>query len=427
MGDVSIIGLDIAKNSFQAHGADASWRGSLSQRSSAEDGCCPFSRPNRPAWWRWRRVAGRIIGGRESWPRLGHTVRLIPPAYVKPFVKRQKNDAADAEAICECRAAAEHAVFTPVKDEEQQASGVVFPRARPAGAPADPDHQRPCGAIWPEYGHAAAKGVPHVARLIERIEDPDTALPQAARSVLRVLVTTLHSLNEQIGVLDTEIARRAKVDPLARRLMTIPGVGPVVATAIVALAPDPRTFKAGRHFAAWVGLTPRQKSTGGKQRLGAISRMGERTLRRLLTIGASAVVKQALLRGAGQGSWLAQMLARKPRDAGHRRPGQQDRPNRLGADGQRRRLSSSGRGGLRPVAPARASRRRRSEGTYGATVGETGSGKPELSTALQARSGDLDPIRELPYRPAANHRRITGRTDGSIRLRVQTIPKLHLR
>ena len=125
---------------------------------------------------------------------------------------------------------------------------------------------------------------------------------------------TLRALDEQVAVLDVEIARRAKQDPVARRLMTIPGVGPVTAsTAIVALAPAPEAFKRGRDFSAWLGLTPLQRSTGGKQKLGQITKAGERTLRRLLVIGASAVIKQALLRGAPAGSWLAQMLARKPR------------------------------------------------------------------------------------------------------------------
>ena len=128
-----------------------------------------------------------------------------------------------------------------------------------------------------------------------------------------MLVASLRALEAQVAELDVQIAQRAKADPVARRLLTIPGIGPITATAITALAPPTEAFTAGRHFAAWIGLTPKERSTGGKQKLGSISKMGERTLRRLLTIGASAVVKQAVLRGAPAGSWLAQMLARKPR------------------------------------------------------------------------------------------------------------------
>jgi transposase len=138
-------------------------------------------------------------------------------------------------------------------------------------------------------------------------------LPESARAIFRVVVATLTSLEENIAVLDAEITRRSKEDPVARRVMTIPGVGPISATAIAALAPPAETFRTGRDFAAWLGLTPLQKSTGSKQRLGATSKMGERTIRRLLIIGASAVVRQACVRGAPAGSWLARMLARKPR------------------------------------------------------------------------------------------------------------------
>jgi transposase len=151
-----------------------------------------------------------------------------------------------------------------------------------------------------------------VPALIEQIEDPNCQLPESARIILRVLIASLKSLDENIAVLDVEIGRRSKEDTVARRLMTIPGVGPITATAIVALSPAAETFKSGRDFAAWLGLTPLQKSSGGKQRLGATSKMGERTLRRLLIIGSSAVVRQACKRGAPAGSWLARMLARKP-------------------------------------------------------------------------------------------------------------------
>src|SRR6516165_344792 len=132
------------------------------------------------------------------------------------------------------------------------------------------------------------------------------------RVILKLLVDTFTALEAQIAELDAEIRQRSKSDPTARRLMTIPGVGPIASTAITALVPAAEGFPAGRHFAAWLGLTPLQKSTGGKQKLGAVSKRGERTIRRLLIIGASAVVRQASRRGAPKGSWLAQMLARKP-------------------------------------------------------------------------------------------------------------------
>jgi transposase len=242
---------------------------------------------------------------------LGHTVRLIPPAYVKPYVKRQKNDMADAEAICE---AAQRPTmrFVPVKDEAQQANGVVF-RARDLLVQQRTQCINALRGHLSEYGYVVPQGITHADALIAHVEDPDTALPASARMVLKVLIATFRALERQIQELDTEVKRRAKADPVARRLMTIPGVGPIVATAITALVPAPEGFRAGRDFAAWLGLPPLQKSTGGKQRLGAVSKRGERTIRRLLIIGASAVIKQACLRGAPAGSWPAQMLRRKPR------------------------------------------------------------------------------------------------------------------
>lgn len=309
MGEVSTVGLDIAKSIFQAHGADASGE-VLFRKKLGRSRLLGFFSGLPPCVVAMEACAGAHHWGREL-TRLGHTVRLIAPAYVKPFVKRQKNDAADAEAICEA-AQRPSMRFVPVKDDAQQASGVVF-RARDLLVRQRTQIINALRGHLAEYGWVVPKGVPHVERLIARIEDPGEVLPAGARQVLQVLVATLRGLDEQIAVLDTEIAHRAKSDPIARRLMTVPGIGPITATAVIALAPAPQTFRAGRHFAAWLGLTPRQRSTGGQQKLGSISKMGERTLRRLLTIGASAVVKQAVLRGPPAGSWLAQMLARKPK------------------------------------------------------------------------------------------------------------------
>jgi transposase len=305
VGEVSTVGLDIAKSIFQAHGADGLGE-VLFRKKLGRGRLLAFFASLPPCVVAMEACAGTHHWGREL-AKLGHTVRLIPPAYVKPFVKRQKNDAADAEAICE---AAQRPTmrFVPVKSEAQQASGVVF-RARDLLVRQRTQITNAIRGHLAEYGYVAPKGVCYVERLIEQIG----SLPDAAQPALRGLVQALRALDQQVAQLDREIARRAKEDETARRLMTIPGIGPVTAAALAALAPDPQAFRCGRDFSAWLGLTPLQKSTGGKQKLGQITKAGERTLRRLLVIGASAVIKQALLRGAPAGSWLAQMLARKPR------------------------------------------------------------------------------------------------------------------
>ena len=311
MLEVSIIGLDIAKHVFQAHGADASGHAVFSKKISRPKVLSFFS--SQPACT----VALEACGGAHHWARelvkLGHTVRLIPPAYVKPFVKRHKNDAVDAEAICEA-AQRPNMRFVAIKSEEQQASAVVF-RARDLLVWQRTQIINALRGQMTEYGWIAPKGPSHMTTLADLIDDNGMAssLPEAARAVFRVMLDTLKVLDGQIAELDKEIARRAREDVTVRRLMTIPGIGPITATAIAALAPSAETFAKGRDFAAWLGLTPLQKSTGGKQKLGSISKMGERTLRRLLIIGSSAVVLHASKRGAPKGSWLEQMLARKPR------------------------------------------------------------------------------------------------------------------
>jgi transposase len=202
--------------------------------------------------------------------------------------------------------------FVPLKDEAQQANGVVF-RARDLLVRQRTQCINALRGHLAEYGHVFPQGITHASTLIAQVEDPETALPGSARAILKVLIATFEALGTQIEELDAEIARRAKADPVARRLMTIPGIGPIAATAITALVPAPEGFRAGRDFAAWLGLTPVQKSTGGKQKLGAVSKMGERTIRRLLIIGASAVIRWAGRRDAPTGPWLARMLARKPK------------------------------------------------------------------------------------------------------------------
>lgn len=309
MGEVITIGLDIAKQVFHAHGADALGATIFSRRITRAKLVGFFASQPRCV------VAIEACGGSHHWARelgrLGHEVRLIPPPYVKPFVKRQKNDASDAEAICEA-AQRPGMRFVTVKDEAQQASSTVF-RARDLLVRQRTQLINSLRGLLAEYGWVAPKGLFHIAGMMKRIEDPSCGLPESARSVFLVMIDSVKALDAQIAGLDRVIARRAKEDPVARRLMTIPGIGPITATALVALAPPPQSFRSGRDFAAWLGLTPLQRSTGGKQKLGAISKMGERTLRRLLIIGSAAVVLQASKRGAPAGSWLSQMMARKPR------------------------------------------------------------------------------------------------------------------
>ena len=310
MSEVTTIGLDIAKTVFHAHGADASGRAQFSRKISRGKLLQFFAMQPRCT------VVLEACGGAHHWAReltrLGHEAKLIPPAYVKPFVKRNKNDAVDAEAICEA-AQRPSMRFVAIKSEEQQASGLVF-RTRDLLVRQRTQLINAIRGHLTEYGWVAPKGPSHVAMLGDLLEgELGASIPPAARTMFRTMLDLLEVLNERIGDLDKEIARRAREDETARRLMTIPGVGPITATAITALAPPAETFAKGRDFAAWLGLAPRQHSTGGKQKLGSISKMGERTLRRLLIIGSSAVVLQASKRGAPQGSWLEQMMARKPR------------------------------------------------------------------------------------------------------------------
>jgi transposase len=226
-------------------------------------------------------------------------------------VKRQKNDMADAEAITEA-AARPTMRFVAVKSAEKQASGMVF-KTRDLLVRQRTQTINALRGHLTEHGIIAPQGVFHVGRLAAEVENVNSHLPSIVIELCTLLLRHIATLDRQIAALDRRVRDRAREDETARRLMSIPGVGPVCATALEALSPPPETFARGRDFAAWLGLTPRQNSSGGKARLGRISRMGQRDLRRLLIIGAMAVVRWAARRGAPAGSWLARMMARKPR------------------------------------------------------------------------------------------------------------------
>ena len=230
---------------------------------------------------------------------------------MKPFVKRQKNDAADAEAIAEA-ASRPTMRFVAVKSEEKQALGMAF-RARDLFVRQKTQTINAVRGHLAEYGVIAPKGTAHLDRLNQVVADPDGGLPVAVVALARLLLDQIATLKEKIDVLEAEIRARVRHDDVASRLTTIPGIGPICAAAMEAFAPPPETFSKGRDFAAWLGITPRQHSSGGKERLGRMSKMGQRDLRRLLITGAMAVVRWAVRKGPLDGSWLARMLHRKPR------------------------------------------------------------------------------------------------------------------
>ena len=309
MSEIITVGLDLAKNVFQVHGADGAGRAVLRKKLSRSQ-VLKFFKQLEPCV-----VAMEACGGSHYWGReivnLGHDVRLIPPAYVKPFVKRQKNDMADAEAIFEA-AVRPTMRFVPVKSEDIQGAAMVF-RVRELLIRQRTQAINALRGHLAEFGQVVPQGATNAAKLVAIVEDPESSLPADARTTLNVLIASLSNLKAEIKKLDAEIARRAKENEVARRLMTVPGIGPLIATAIVALAPPADTFRKARDFAAWLGLVPRQHSTGGKQRLGATTKMGERSLRRLLIIGAnSVVIKRHSHRDAQPGTWLGNLLSRKP-------------------------------------------------------------------------------------------------------------------
>ena len=305
----TMIGVDLAKNVFQLHGA--SMTGEVKFRKKLTRPQFMAFMADHPA----SVVVMEACGSASYWARelskAGHEVKLIAPQYVKPFVKRQKNDAADAEAIVVAAQRPEMR-FVPPKTEEQQARAVLF-RARERLVHQRTELSNALRAVLYEYGHAVPQGSVHLKRIVEIIEAETCDLPELAREEARDLLEQIAEKTGRIEAKTRKIAAQAALTPTARRLQTMPGVGPMTALAVEAFAPAMETFKCGRDFAAWLGLVPRQMSSGGKERLGRISKAGQSDIRRLLIIGAMSRLNWMGARSIREGSWLDRLRARKPK------------------------------------------------------------------------------------------------------------------
>jgi transposase len=303
---ITTIGLDLAKHIFQVHGVDAD--GAAVEKRRLRRGQVLTYFAKLPACV----VGMEACATAHFWGRelrnLGHDVRLIPPQYVKPYVRRGKNDAADAAAICEA-VSRPHMRFVPIKSVEQQ-SLLVMHRARDLLVRQRTQLINAIRGHLAEFGLIQAQGVSNVARLLRDMRE-DIVVPEPARVVIELFAEQLGALEERIDLIEARLAAWHKASEVSRRLATIPGIGPIIATAITATVADPSAFRSGREFAAWLGLTPTQRSTGGKQRLGRISRKGDQYIRRLLIIGAQTVLLRS--KAAKANAWIQGLLARCPR------------------------------------------------------------------------------------------------------------------
>jgi transposase len=306
---VTTIGLDIAKNVFQVHGVDA--RGRVVLRKRLARGRVLGFFANLP-----RCLVGlEACGGAHYWARelraLGHEVRLMPPQYVKPYVRTNKHDAADAEGCCEA-VQRPGMRFVPIKSEQQQAT-LMLHRVR------DQLIGQRTATINALRGHLAELGIvapqrqAGVRQLLAALGDlEDARIPPLAREVLQLLATQLRDLAERLAELDRRLVALTRSDPICRRLAEVPGVGPVIATAFAATVPDMAAFRSGRHLAAWLGLVPREHGTGGKHRRLGLSKRGDGYLRRQLIHGARAVVKVSPGHTGRLWSWINGLRARRP-------------------------------------------------------------------------------------------------------------------
>ncbi|HXV08415.1 MAG TPA: IS110 family transposase [Burkholderiales bacterium] len=306
---VTTIGLDIAKNVFQVHGVDEHGKVVLRKPLRRAQVLTFFA--NLPAC----RIGLEACAGAHHWARrlaaLGHEVRLMPPQYVKAYVKTNKHDAADAEACCEA-VQRPGMRFVTIKSEHQQAT-LLLQRVRDQLIGQRTATINALRGHLAEFGIVAAQRQAGLRQLLAILGDLDDArIPPLAREVLHTLVAHLRQLEERIAELDRRLVARACTDPVCRALCEVPGVGPVIATAFAATVPDAGAFRSGRHLAAWLGLVPRQHATGGKPRQLGLSKRGDGYLRRQLIHGARALLKVSPGRTGRLWSWLNALRARRP-------------------------------------------------------------------------------------------------------------------
>jgi transposase len=309
MSEITAIGLDTAKSVFQVHGVDGNHQTVL-RRQLKRRQVLPFFAKLPPCLIGIEACSASHHWSREL-SRLGHTVRLIPPRYVKPYVKSQKNDAADAEAICEALTRP-HMRFVTTKSREQQAM-LMLHRTRHLLVRQRTATINAIRAHLVEFGIVAGIGRNGVEALLQVIaNESDKRVPDIARDCLLVLGAQLERLKAQIRALDAQLLAVHRANELSRRLEAIPGIGPRVATALVASIADPTAFRSGRQMAAWIGLVPKQNSSGGKEKLGGVTKAGDRYLRSMLMIGALSVIKRVKQLGYTHRPWLAELIARRP-------------------------------------------------------------------------------------------------------------------
>jgi|SRR5208282_80490 len=305
---ISTLGLDLAKHWFQVHGVDAAGLVGVRRRLRRGEVLAYF-RSLEPCLVGMEACATAHYWAREL-SALGHQVKLMPPAYVKAYVKRNKNDAADAEAICEA-VMRPSMRFVPVKDAERQ-SVLMLHRARNLLVRQRTMLVNALRAHMAEFGIIAPQGLRHVEDLLARISDERAPLPELARSILRLIVDQLAETMARVRDIEKRLAKWHRQSRVSQLLATIPGVGIMGASAIAATVADPSLFRSGREFAAWLGMTPRQNSSGGKERLGRTSKRGDKYIRCLLVAGAVAVLRHTRNRTTKDAAWVRGLLARKP-------------------------------------------------------------------------------------------------------------------